>query len=280
MTQTALQFEHFRKLLINHYGEAEGGTLMDWLIESILGYSKTEIYQRKDLSTLPPAFLSAVERLLANEPIQYILGQAPFYGRTFIVSPDVLIPRNETEELVHLIIKKYHQHQNCSILDIGTGSGCIPVTLALEMPNAQVYALDVSQKALSIARKNSLALNADVRFLHLDILQDEINLEPVDIIVSNPPYVKYTEKSFMHPNVLDHEPHLALFVPDDDPLIFYKVILFKSKTLLKPKGNIYFEINEAHGQAVLDLMVSEGYLDVKLHKDLNGKDRMVTGYKD
>lgn len=270
-------FTEYSEALHKLYSKNEAETLTTWLFEEILGKKRTDILKDESIGQLPEALEIAMEQLLSGTPIQYILGFAPFYGREFFVSPAVLIPRNETEELVHLIIKENHQ-KGVRILDIGTGSGCIPITLALEMYETLVYAVDVSEEALETAIKNASKLKARVVFEKLDILKEEIPFHDLDIVVSNPPYVRYSEKEQMHRNVLDHEPHLALFVFDEDPLLFYRVIAEKAKMVLKPGGKLYFEINEALGRDVEKLMESSGYSQVRIIKDLNDKERMAIGH--
>lgn len=223
---------------------------------------------------LPLALKSDFEKLKSGMPIQYILGHGPFYGRDFLVTKDTLIPRNETEELVHLIIKE-NPKPKLRILDIGTGTGCIPITLALEMNSPEVFAIDISEKALEVASENAENLHAKVDFSKCDILKEMPQIEDLDILVSNPPYIPLEEKGLMHPNVLDYEPDLALFVSDEDPLIFYRTIAEKGKSLLKPFGKIYFEINERFGNDVVKLLNSLGFQNTRILKDLNGKDRIV-----
>ena len=223
---------------------------------------------------LPLALKSDFEKLKSGMPIQYILGHGPFYGRDFLVTKDTLIPRNETEELVHLIIKE-NPKPKLRILDIGTGTGCIPITLALEMNSPEVFAIDISEKALEVASENAENLHAKVDFSKCDILKEMPQIKDLDILVSNPPYIPLEEKGLMHPNVLDYEPDLALFVSDEDPLIFYRTIAEKGKSLLQPFGKIYFEINERFGNDVVKLLNSLGYQHTRILKDLNGKDRIV-----
>jgi len=227
---------------------------------------------------LPQKLWEDFDRLKKGEPIQYILGKAPFYGHEFLVNSSTLIPRNETEELVHLILKE-NKSTGLKVLDIGTGTGCIPISLALEMQQAKVYGLDISEEALDVARKNAKQLHTDVIFLKSNILEELPPIEDLDILVSNPPYIPEKGKAEMHPNVLDFEPGLALFVPDQDPLLFYRVIAEKGKKLLKPGGKLYFEIHEEFGAEVLSLLEEKGYVELRLLKDLNGKDRMITAKK-
>jgi len=180
--------------------------------------------------------------------------------------------------LVHLIIKE-NPTPGLKILDVGTGSGCIPITLALEMKDAEVFGLDISEISLEMAKENAKSLKADVLFFHCNILQEEIPIQGLDILVSNPPYVRDSEQAQMHQNVLQYEPHLALFVADDNPLIFYRSIAEKGRVALKPGGKLYFEINEAFGPETKKLLEDLGYSEIHILEDLNGRDRMVTGIR-
>ena len=257
------------------YPGSEAENLVNWLLEHHLGLRRVDMVRFFEKESLPKELIRDFERLKTGEPIQYILGKGPFYGREFLVSPATLIPRNETEELVHLILKENPQ-KGLKVMDIGTGTGCIPITLDLEMKEAEVYGLDVSVEALEIARKNNQYLHGKVEFLECDILKETPKVAPLDILVSNPPYVPNFDKSSMHPNVLNHEPHLALFVPDEDPLIFYRIIGEKGKNLLKKGGRLYFEIYEKTAKSIVDLLQKQGYDRVTIHQDLNGKYRMVS----
>ncbi len=215
-----------------------------------------------------------VERLLTHEPIQYILGTAHFYGLDFAVNPSVLIPRSETEELVDWIVKE-NSIEKPAILDIGTGSGCIAITLKHQILYAHVEGWDISADALAVATLNASSIGVDVAFRQVDILSfDPSSANHFDIIASNPPYVRELEKQQMNNNVLDHEPHLALFVSDNDPLLFYRTIAQKAKVMLKPGGILYFEINEYLGVEMLEMLTGLGY-EATLKKDLQGKERMV-----
>jgi release factor glutamine methyltransferase len=269
-------FSEYKTQLTSLYSELEAESLCLWLFEEYLGKKRLDIIQDGELQETPASLQQAQEQLLEGKPIQYITGKAPFYGREFEVGPAVLIPRNETEELVHLIIKENPQ-KGLKLLDIGTGSGCIPVTLVLELKQAEVFAVDISQGALDMAKRNSGMHKAPVIFRKLDILEDAIPFEELDILVSNPPYVRYSEKEKMHKNVLEYEPHLALFVFDEDPLLFYRVIAEKAKKVLKQGGKLYFEINEALGDDVKRLMEELDYSQVRIIKDLNDKDRILVG---
>jgi release factor glutamine methyltransferase len=215
--------------------------------------------------------------LKKGKPIQYILGETSFYGCTIKVSKDTLIPRQETEELVNLVIGE-NKGITGKILDVGTGSGCIAIALSRNLPGAEIIGTDISPGALRMAKINASRNRVKVRFLRDDILNPKVkNICHVMIIVSNPPYVRESEKKNMHRNVLDFEPHGALFVPDNDPLIYYKSILDISKSLLLQNGKVYFEINEAMGSEMATLMKSKGYTELGIIKDLNGKDRIIKG---
>lgn len=249
------------------------------VMEKLFGLRKANILSEKDITLeheIQNRIANIVERINKHEPVQYILGEANFYGRIFNVSPDVLIPRQETEELAHHIIRHATTLKSPRIVDIGTGSGCIPITLCLEIPGATVYATDISEGALSLAKKNAKQLGARVSFIHNDILQDEIPITHVDILVSNPPYITHHEKNDMNENVLRYEPHLALFVPENDPLCFYKAILARGQKVLNPNALVIFEINEHLGNEMRELMASYD-LRPEIIKDLSGKDRIAKG---
>ncbi|HYF70823.1 MAG TPA: peptide chain release factor N(5)-glutamine methyltransferase [Ohtaekwangia sp.] len=224
---------------------------------------------------------SVIARINAFEPVQYVLGEAFFLGRKFMVSPAVLIPRPETEELVMQVLQhiKLHPQPSYKILDIGTGSGCIPISLALALNQAEILATDVSAEAITISRENADRLKAQVTVLLHDILGDELEVVELDVLVSNPPYIASEEKIYMQTNVTSFEPHLALFVPDEDPLLFYKAISRKAKNALRAGGLLIFEINERFGNEVSRLLSDEGYEDVKIIYDLNQKQRIVSGIK-
>lgn len=226
----------------------------------------------------------AVHKLINNEPLQYVLGTAYFMNLIFDVNPSVLIPRHETEELVQHIINSVNEEKagkEIKILDIGTGSGCIAIALKHLLPEARVTAIDVSQDALIMAETNARKNDAEIEFIHSDIMDStQWNLfPPFDIIVSNPPYVTVKEKSLMHSNVIDYEPHLALFVPNEDPLRFYKAITRFSVIKLKHKGQLWFEINEAFGKDVLTLFEDEIFHEKELLRDINGRDRITFAIK-
>jgi release factor glutamine methyltransferase len=262
------------------YSSRELQNLTTIICKDLLGLDEIDIYLRKDikLSDSGQRLLEqTVDRLRHHEPIQYIRGTADFYGLVFHVEPGVLIPRPETEELVDLILKE--NSGRIRVLDIGTGSGCIAISLAKHLPVGQVDAWDVSKKALSIASRNAGELGVDVRFSRMDVFSVEPGKDKYDVIVSNPPYIKEKEKETMDRNVLDWEPELALFVPDDDPLHFYRRIAQLGTDMLVPGGRLYFEINRACGSETIELLNRLSYKRIQLRKDLVGNNRIVTAIK-
>jgi release factor glutamine methyltransferase len=221
---------------------------------------------------------SVLSDLKKEKPIQYILGETEFYGLPFLVNENTLIPRPETEELVEWILEstKYEeQSTKLNVLDIGTGSGCIAISLAKNLPSAQVSAIDVSEKALATAHKNAEINKVDVNFIIKNILETEALDEKYDIIVSNPPYVRNLEKEEIKPNVLEYEPHLALFVEDNDALLFYRKIAELAKKNLSENGKLYFEINQYLGKETVELLEEMGFKNIVLKKDIYGNDRMI-----
>lgn len=225
-----------------------------------------------------PGLEEAAVRLAAGEPLQYVLGESEFYGRRFAVRPGVLIPRPETEELAELILRRERGREHAlRLLDIGTGSGCLAVTLALELPEAEVWAADISEEALAVAGENARKLGARVAFRTADALQDlaERFEGRFDLLVSNPPYVPESDRAAMHPNVRDHEPALALFVPDNDRIRFYRAIARAGRQMLCPGGRLYFEIYEHAAEEIVRMLEAEGYAGIEVHEDLNGKARMI-----
>ncbi|WP_141882971.1 peptide chain release factor N(5)-glutamine methyltransferase, partial [Flavobacterium psychrophilum] len=217
-------------------------------------------------------------QLKEQKPIQYILGETQFFGLPFYVNENTLIPRPETEELVEWIIKenlKISSLKNLKILDIGTGSGCIAISLAKNLPNASVFAIDVSDKALATAQKNAVLNEVDITFIEKNILQTEDLNQEFDIIVSNPPYVRNLEKKEIHKNVLEYEPHLALFVEDNDSLLFYRKITELATRNLSNNGQLYFEINQYLGKETVELLEKYNFKNTTLKKDIYGNDRMI-----
>lgn len=254
------------------------------IFEKELDLSRTEILAAKTIDISHSArerLEQLAERLNSHEPLQYVMNSADFYGRDFIVDRAVLIPRPETEELVRKIIDtcRAEKLHTPFILDIGTGSGCIPITLALELPNSKVFALDKSAEALRVAQKNAQRLGASVQFFEHDILGSQLSLKDLDIIVSNPPYIAAEEKILMHRNVTDFEPHLALFVDNRDPLVFYRAIATSARGALKSGGFIAAEINARFGAETKQLFDDAGFINTRVEKDLAGKDRFVFAWK-
>lgn len=247
------------------------------VMESLYGLDRTDVLANVNLETIKETDMSRlIARINQHEPIQYILEETDFYGRIFYVNDSVLIPRPETEQLIKLVVDEFKVKNELSILDIGTGSGCIAITLAKEIPQAQVFALDVSESALAVARRNADQLKATVFFDQLNALEDTLPYKDIDIIVSNPPYVMLSEKERMHANVLAYEPHLALFVPDTDALVFYKAIADHAKRILRSNGKIFVEINEQLGTGVEEVFKRAGFTQTEIILDIFSKDRIVT----
>lgn len=274
-TQTYAEWLASLSAQLTAYSQAEAENLVFWLFEHHVGLRRSELQLAIPSETNREPLLGDFQRLLTGEPIQYILGEAPFYGRNFLVTRDTLIPRNETEELVHRILNE-NPKPRLRVLDLGTGTGCIPITLALELKDPEVYALDVSVEALEVARQNALNLGANVQFMEGDLIGATPNLDLFDVLVSNPPYVPLRDQEEMHANVLNFEPHLALFVPDEDPLLFYRAIGSWGQQLLKTGGKLYLEIYENLADELVQLLLSLGYSQVQVHQDLNGKNRMIS----
>jgi release factor glutamine methyltransferase len=273
-------------------------------IESFFYLTLEKLHQKKriDLALQPDLAMDETQfsqwetvlaELKTHKPIQYILGDTEFYGLPFLVNENVLIPRPETEELVQLIlddlsIRAQSRSENITILDIGTGSGCIPISLKKNLPSAEVFAIDVSKNALEVAQKNAEINRVEVNFIEANILLTDSLVLPTrnsqlatlfDIIVSNPPYVRNLEKAEINPNVLEFEPHLALFVEDNDALLFYRKITELAKNHLSENGKLYFEINQYLGKETVALVESYGFNNVQLIKDIYGNDRMISsGY--
>lgn len=274
----------FRDELEGCYPKEEVETFIAYCFEEYLGLKHADIFLNINDTITESELLKlnfAVKDLKQNKPIQYILGKADFYGLKFLVNKHVLIPRPETEELVDLIIKEPGTSLPTSILDIGTGSGCIPIALKKNIPKAFIYALDVSLAALAVAKQNATMNNVHVDFFQFDILSGKFPLPDreikFDIIVSNPPYICNSEKEQMQKNVLDYEPHIALFVCDNDPLLFYKIIADFALKHLKQNGKLYFEINRAFGLETKLMLENKGFKNVLLIKDLNNNNRILQG---
>jgi release factor glutamine methyltransferase len=272
--------QHVSTRLRTIYEEGEANSIASWVVESITGVSRQASMVANSVVLTPAQenqFHQAVERLLLHEPVQYVLNEAWFCGNKLYVDERVLIPRPETEELVEWISNDYKfTGNNITILDIGTGSGCIPISLKKRLPNTTVWGADISKAALEVAKRNAASIGADIVFRHLDILNkdDWASLPPFDIIVSNPPYIPEKDKAQMQANVLQYEPAIALFVPDNDALLFYQAIAHFAKEKLTASGFLYVEIHEDLGKATTELLQSMGF-STTLKKDMQEKDRMI-----
>ncbi|MBP2833917.1 peptide chain release factor N(5)-glutamine methyltransferase [Aquimarina sp. U1-2] len=273
----------FKNSLSEVYEEEEVMSFFYILSEEILKLRRVDvaIALEKEVSASEIVqFNEAKTRLLNQEPIQYIIGHTYFYGLCFIVNENVLIPRPETEELVDWILKDQESLESTiKILDIGTGSGCIAIALAKNLPNAKVYAMDISKQAIEVAKVNAIKNEVEVTCIHENILMCEDLTQEFDIIVSNPPYIRALEKKEIRPNVLDNEPHQALFVSDHDPLLFYEKITILAKRRLKFRGRLYFEINQYLGEETVTIIKSLGFESIILRKDLYGNNRMIQARK-
>ena len=271
--------------LARQYPQTEIESFVHILLRHYMNLSPVQIHLSRDQSLTAEtesAIHSAIADLKKYKPVQYIIGETKFYGLKFEVTPDVLIPRPETEELVDWILREYDRDAALSVVDIGAGSGCIAVALAAGFRNAAVWAADISEAALAVAQKNALKNNVKINFILGDILKDNMmgfQSESLDVVASNPPYVALSEKQQILPNVLEYEPHQALFAPDDDFLIFFKSIAAFGMKCLKPQGKVFFEINETIPDDVADILKQYGYMNIAVRKDLNGKWRMVCGEK-
>lgn len=253
-------------LLLEHYFQIDR---IHFFTENDRDFSKTDLQKIR----------RTIKQLKTFKPIQYILGSAVFCGLTFKITPAVLIPRPETEELIDLILQRFSSagKKPVQILDIGTGSGCLAVSLAALLKNSKVWACDIQHPAITIARKNADSNQVNIDFFNIDILLEDIpsKLPQFDLIVSNPPYIRNAEKNQMKPNVLLYEPPEALFVPDEDPLLFYRAIALKATKHLKPGGRLFFEINEDFGKELVDMLERLNYKEVTLWNDIHGKDRFI-----
>ena len=275
------QKELFLKTLENDYPVEEVLSFFFLLTEAILGVRRLDLALEPDLeieSANIGRFEDALLRLKNHEPIQYIIGETEFFGLTFSVDNNVLVPRPETEDLVQWILEDFAlEDKPLKILDIGTGSGCIAISLARHLPKAKVSAIDISEKALEIAKANAKCNSVEISFIQQDILNTETLLGDWDIIVSNPPYVRELEKKDMQRNVLDHEPETALYVKDEDPLLFYNKITKLAKQALKPKAKLYFEINQYLAKETEEMMQEQGFSSEK-RKDIFGNFRMLRAF--
>ena len=271
-----------REALHGVCSDAEALSLAKMLLVDVFGFSTLELYGGKDRSfseNEQTHLADIVGRLQNHEPIQYIIGKETFMGLDFEVDGNVLIPRPETQELVEWILEDHCSDNHCKILDIGTGSGCIPVSLARFLEGSEVEAWDVSAGALEVARRNAARNQVKVLFREQDVFVASPSLSQYDVVVSNPPYIAEKEKVDMEANVLDWEPSIALFVPDSDPLLFYRTIAELGLKMLVTEGTLYFEINRAYGAMMKSMLENMGYRHVELRKDMFGNDRMIKAIK-
>ncbi len=279
--------QRFNTELINLYGRDEIDAIFLIVIESVLGYRRSDYLLKRDEDLTHAQVIelnNTLGQLKAGKPVQYILGETIFYGLPFKVNPSVLIPRPETEELVDWVITSMNEiprseglGKPLNIIDIGTGSGCIAISLKKNLPETNVYGLDIASDSLEIAEQNALMNEVSVNFIHADILNDSFSIAHLQfsIIISNPPYITQHEKEAMHENVLNNEPHRALFVSNEKPLIFYEAIADFAKENLDKDGLLFLEINEYYSKETMDLLSDKGFKSIELRKDMQGKNRMV-----
>lgn len=273
---------HLRTSLRRIYPPREAEAMIRLIFEHLKGWVPVDLalHEQEPLSDFMKGKVEGIlERLMRHEPIQYVTGRARFYGLDLAVSPAVLIPRPETEELVEMITRESEGRPDLRVLDAGTGSGCIALALARNLRFPQVTAIDVSREALEVARANAKALRCRVDFRQEDMLALPAQAEKWDIIVSNPPYVDRSEAAQMEANVLEHEPHSALFVPDEDPLLFYRALGEYGIRALVPGGRMYLEINPRHVGELVTMLEGEGYAQVESHRDMCGRERFMTAMR-
>ncbi len=279
--------QHIRYLeqqLSRIYPLREAKNIALLVAEAITGKGRMDFYLQPDKELTYEQQAKSelyLKALMDNQPVQYVLGEAHFLDMTLTVTPDVLIPRPETEELVLLVANELKQKPflNPRLLDIGTGSGCIALGLSKLLPQAQVFGLDISRAALNIAKENAQKYDLEIAWIEADILKIEEHERlphQLDAIISNPPYIPLREKQDMTKQVIDYEPHLALFVPDNEPLLFYRAIATFAQKALNPKGSIFFEIHENYAQEVFDVITQSGFVQVKVYPDLSGRQRMIS----
>ncbi len=280
---TSQALKHIVQPLLDIYDPGEALSIASIVLEDAFGVKPNQISAKTKFDKEQIAKLDAIiQRLLAHEPVQYVMGQAAFYGYRFKVTPAVLIPRPETEESVRWVLETAKQLPEIhAVLDIGTGSGCIPISLKKRRPDLDVHALDVSADALEVAKENALKHNADVRFYEVNILDKKAwkPLPKFDLIVSNPPYVTQDERPILPKNVLDYEPHLALFAGGNDAQRFVKKIAEFGKNHLNPGGWLFLETNEFYVPISAQILEKHGYVQVETKQDLNGRDRMICGLR-
>ncbi len=274
-------FQQFQNLISKTYETDEARSIAQLVFKDVLGYNTIQLILNEN-ELLPAAIFEQLDQIAhllnQHQPVQYILGHEEFMGLDFIVNNSVLIPRPETEELVEWILKDQVKSNTITILDIGTGSGCIAISLKKNIPSAIVDAIDVSEEALIVAQKNEKRNKVEINFTNADILKYDLQ-KSYDVIVSNPPYVLEKEKELMNKNVLDYEPATALFVENNDPLIFYKRIVHLAIDHLKNKGSLYFEINESYALDTINLFDSNHWASTEIKRDIRGKERMIKAIK-
>ncbi|QKJ29816.1 peptide chain release factor N(5)-glutamine methyltransferase [Mucilaginibacter mali] len=271
----------YKQELISVYDQQEAEAITLLVLSELLNASKAKLKAFPETSTdeQQEELEIILQELKTGKPVQYILGHTEFYGLSFNVNPSVLIPRPETEELVQWVIQSIDKSPKPiqNILDIGTGSGCISISLKENKSNIQIFAIDISTEALEVAKGNALLNQVDVNFIEADILNfnTSIELPKFDIIISNPPYVTLADKQRMHRNVTDFEPHTALFVPEQDPLVFYKAITDFARLYLNENGLLFFEINESLGRETVEMIADKSFKNIELRQDMSGRDRML-----
>lgn len=268
--------QQITEAISTHYEPSEARAIAFRCLDLGWNLSSMDIILKKEVD-LPADWDARLARLAAGEPLQYVMGKTYFRDHLFQVNANTLIPRPETEELVDLVLR--HAPENASVLDVGTGSGCIPISLKLERPSLSVEAWDISAGALEMARQNANALKADIEFKQQDIFEWSTSEGTWEVIVSNPPYVTEEEKKEMANHVLDYEPHLALFVPNDDALKYYEALADFALERLTPGGYLFLEINQYFGTQTVELLFRKGFQDVKLIMDFKGNDRMIVAQK-
>lgn len=270
------KIQDFKAKLKHLYDERESKTLYYRVLEEILDCDTTALLLHGDERMTDEKlsdYQKIVDKLSSGIPIQHIFGYTIFHNNQFFVNSDVLTPRPETEELINWILETSTNYKN--LLDIGTGSGCIAISLKKELVSTSIFAVDVSEKALETAKRNNLFNKTNVQFILDNILSPKVSYPQFSCIVSNPPYIRISEKQEMHTNVLEHDPHLALFVADDDPLIFYREIAYFGQSHLEENGFLFFEINECLADETIQLLSVNHYIDITLKQDINGKNRMI-----
>ena len=271
-----------RRRLAPLYGQAESRAIIEIIFKYLMGWNRVDLLMRDD-KELSPTIRTRIGEILGrlerHEPIQYITGIAPFYGMDLHVDRNVLIPRHETEGLVDMIADHYRDRRDLRVLDIATGSGCIAIALARNLPFADVTGLDISEGALAVARRNGKELKTAVRWEHADIFTYNPEPESLDIVVSNPPYVRESERAGMEANVLDYEPQGAIFVPDSDPLIFYSRIAEVAMEGLVPGGGLFLEINPLEAENLRKLLVQHGFVRVEIVDYMDARSRLAAAYK-